>query len=328
MHRRGLLLAVPAALGLASPALAQPRWVPERTIRIIVAFPPGGSTDVVSRVIAEQLGTALGQAVVVENRGGASGMIGTEAAARSAPDGHTLLMTASGPQAINPSLFPSVPYDPVKGFAPIILVAVYPLLMVTPMDRAPTTVAEFIARAKANPGRLNYCSIGTGQPSHLAGELFKAMAGIEMTHVPYRGSGPAVTAAMAGECDVLFDSALSSGPQVRGGRLRALAVSTREAVGSWPELPTVAQAGAAAGLAGYDAYTWNALVAPAGTPEAAVARLNEEVGRILAAPRFRAQLEAQGAVPGGGTPQAMARFLDSEIAKWAAVIKAGDIRPE
>ena len=326
MRRRPLLQALP--LLLATPALAQPRWAPDRPVRIIVAFPPGGSTDVVSRLIAEQLGHALGQPVVVENRGGASGMIGTEVAARATPDGHTLLMTASGPQAINPSLFPNVPYDPVRGFVPIILVAVYPLLMVTPTDRAPKSVAEFIAHAKASRGRLNYCSIGTGQPSHLAGELFKAMAGIEMTHIPYRGSGPAVTAAMAGECDVLFDSALSSGPQVRGGRLRALAVSTETRVASWPELPTVAEAGAEAGLAGYDAYTWNALVAPAGTPEPAVARLNEEVGRILAAPRFREQLEAQGAVPGGGTPQAMAGFLDSEIAKWAAVIRAGNIRPD
>jgi tripartite-type tricarboxylate transporter receptor subunit TctC len=260
----------------------------------------------------------------VENRGGASGMIGTEVASRAAPDGHTLLMTASGPHAINPSLFPSVPYDPVRGFAPILLVAVYPLLMVTPMDRGPRSVAEFVAHAKASGGRLNYCSIGSGQPSHLAGELFKSMAGIEMTHIPYRGSGPAVIAAVAGECDVLFDSALSSGPQVRGGRLRALAVTTSQRLPSWPDLPTVAEAG----LPGYDAYTWNALVAPAGTPPAAVARLNAEVGRILAAPALRTQLEAQGAVPGGGSAAEMARFLDSEIGKWAEVIRAGGIKPD
>jgi tripartite-type tricarboxylate transporter receptor subunit TctC len=323
MRRRALLLATPPML-LAAPALAQAPWAPERPLRIIVAFPPGGSTDVVSRLIAEQLATALGQAVVVENRGGASGMIGTEVAARAAPDGHTLLMTASGPHAINPSLFPSVPYDPVRGFAPIVLVAVYPLLMVTPTNRGPNTVAEFIAHAKGSGGRLNYCSIGTGQPSHLAAELFKARAGIDMTHIPYRGSGPAVTAAVAGECDVLFDSALSSGPQVRGGRLKALAVSTERRVASWPDLPTIAEAA----LPGYDAYTWNALVAPAGTPPAAVARLNAEVGRILASPRFREALEAQGAVPGGGTPEGMAAFLDGEIRKWAEVIRAGNIRPD
>lgn len=320
MRRRSLLFAT-----LATPALASAPWAPDRPMRIIVAFPPGGSTDVVSRLIAEQLGTALGQAVVVENRGGASGMIGTEFAARAAPDGHTLLMSAAGPHAINPGLFPSVPYDPVKGFASIILVAIYPLLMVTPTNRGPNTVAEFIAHAKANPGRINYCSIGSGQPSHLAAELFKARAGIEMTHVPYRGSGPAVTATLAGECDVLFDSALSSGPQVRGGRLKALGVSTAGRLTSWPELPTIAEAGP---LPGYDAYTWNSLVAPAGTSPAAIARLNAEVGRILASPRFRAALEAQGAVPGGGTPEEMARFLESEIAKWAAVIRAGNIRPD
>jgi tripartite-type tricarboxylate transporter receptor subunit TctC len=324
MRRRALLLATPPML-LAAPALAQAPWAPERPLRIIVAFPPGGSTDVVSRLIAEQLGTALGQAVVVENRGGASGMIGTEAAARAIPDGHTLLMSAAGPHAINPSLFASVPYDPVRGFASVILVAIYPLLMVTPTNRAPNTVAEFIAHARANPGRLNYCSIGSGQPSHLAAELFRSRAGIEMTHVPYRGSGPAVTATVAGECDVLFDSALSSGPQVRGGRLKALGVSTAGRLASWPELPTIAEAGP---LPGYDAYTWNALMAPAGTPPAAVARLNAEVGRILASPRFREALEAQGAVPGGGSPEEMARFLESEIAKWAAVIRAGNIRAE
>jgi tripartite-type tricarboxylate transporter receptor subunit TctC len=325
MRRRRLLHALPLLAVPPSAALAQgAAWAPERPVRLIVAFPPGGSTDVVSRLIAEPLGAALGQPVVVENRGGASGMIGTEVAARAAPDGHTLLMTASGPHAINPSLFPSVPYDPVRGFAPIILVAVYPLLMVTPTNRGPNTVAEFIAHAKGSGGRLNYCSIGTGQPSHLAAELFKARAGIEMTHIPYRGSGPAVTAAVAGECDVLFDSALSSGPQVRGGRLKALAVSTERRVASWPDLPTIAEAA----LPGYDAYTWNALVAPAGTPPPAVARLSAEVGRILASPRFREALEAQGAVPGGGTPEAMAAFLDAEIRKWAEVIRAGNIRPD
>jgi tripartite-type tricarboxylate transporter receptor subunit TctC len=323
MRRRMLLSALPALL--AAPALAQPAWAPDRPMRIIVAFPPGGSTDVVSRLIAEQLGTALGQAVVVENRGGASGMIGTEFAARATPDGHTLLMTAAGPHAINPSLFASVPYDPVKNFAPIILVAIYPLLMVTPTNRAPNSVAEFIAWAKASAGRANYCSIGSGQPSHLAAELFKQRTGIEMTHVPYRGSGPAVTATVAGECDVLFDSALSSGPQVRGGRLKGLGVTTGSRLPSWPDLPTVAEAGP---IPGYDAYTWNALVAPAGTPEAAVARINAEVGRILAAPKFSEALQAQGAVPGGGTPGQMAEFLQTEIRKWAEVIRAGNIKPE
>ncbi len=323
MHRRTLLLAAPAA-ALAAPALAQPGWAPERPLRIIVAFPPGGSTDVVSRLIAEPLGAALGQAVVVENRGGASGMIGTEFAARAAPDGHTLLMSAAGPHAINPSLLPNVPYDPIRNFAPVILVAIYPLLMVTPTNRGPNTVAEFIAHAKANPGRINYCSIGTGQPSHLAAELFKARAGIDMTHVPYRGSGPAVTATVAGECDVLFDSALSSGPQVRGGRLKGLGVTTDRRLPSWPDLPTIAEAA----LPGYDAYTWNSLMVPAGTPPAAIARLNAEVGTILASPRFRQALEAQGAVPGGGTPEQMARFLESEIAKWAKVIRDGNIRPD
>lgn len=251
-------------------------------------------------------------------------MIGAEIVAHAAPDGYTLLMTASGPHAINVSLFPTVPYDPVRSFTPVVLTAVYPLLMVTPADRQSRTVAEFIDQARARPGRVNYCSIGPGTPSHLAGELFRSMAGIQMTHVPYRGSGPAVTDTVVGVCDVLFDSALSSGPQARQGRLRALAVSTAQRVAAWPELPTVAEAG----LPGYEAYTWTALVAPAGVPTEIVARLNTEVNAILRAERFREQLEAQGAVPGGGTPQELATFTEREIRKWAEVIRAGSIKVE
>ena len=304
------------------PALGQE--YPNRPIRVVVPYPPGGSTDVVARQIGQSLQEALHQPVVIENRGGASGMIGAEVVARAAPDGYTLLMTASGPHAINVSLFPTVPYDPVRSFTPIVLTAVYPLLMVTPADRQPRTVAEFIAHARANPGRVNYCSIGPGTPSHLAGELFRSMAGIEMTHVPYRGSGPAVTDTVAGVCDVLFDSALSSGPHARQGRLRALAVSTAQRVASWPELPTVAEAG----LPGYEAYTWTALVAPAGVTGEVVARLNAEVNAILQSAHFREQLEAQGAVPGGGTPQELAAFTEREVRKWAEVIRAGDIKAE
>jgi len=326
MHRRALpALVLGALLAAAMPvaATAQDAW-PQRPIRIIVPFPPGGSTDVVTRLIAEGIGGPLGQPVVVENRGGASGMIGAEVAARAPADGYTLLMGSSGTQSINISLFPNVPYDPVRSFAPIILTAVYPLLMVTPPDRRPDTVQAFIAHAKASDGRLNYCSIGTGQPSHLAAELFKSMAGVEMTHIPYRGSGPAVTAAMAGECDVLFDSALSSGPQVRGGRLKVLGISTAQRIPSWPDVPTIAESG----LPGYDAYTWTALYAPAGTPAPVIRRLNAEVGRFLASPRYRGALEAQGAVPGSGTPEELASFNAGEIRKWAEVIRAGNIRPD
>ncbi|WP_135468416.1 Bug family tripartite tricarboxylate transporter substrate binding protein [Crenalkalicoccus roseus] len=323
MRRRGLI-ALGAALATA-PAFAQtPAAWPERPVRIIVPFPPGGSTDVVTRLIAEGITGPLRQPVIVENRGGASGMIGAEAVARAAPDGHTLLMGSSGTHSINPSLFPNLPYDPVHHFAPVILTATYPLLMVTPPDRAPNTVQEFVAHARERAGRLNYCSIGNGQPSHLAAELFKAMAGIEMQHIPYRGSGPAILAAMAGECDVLFDSALSSGPQVRAGRLKVLAISTARRIPSWPDVPTIAESG----LPGYDAYTWTALYAPAGTPEPVIRRLNEEVGRFIASPRFREALEAQGAVAGGGTPEELARFNANEIRKWAEVIRAGNIRPD
>ncbi len=325
MRRRALWSLVLAATLALLPAggQAQANW-PERPVRIIVAFPPGGSTDVVTRLIAEGISGPLRQPVVVENRGGASGMIGTEQVARAAPDGYTLLMTSAGPHAINGSLFPSIPYDPVRQFSPIVLTAVYPLLVVTPTDRAPNSIQEFVAHARASAGRLNYCSIGTGLPSHLAAELFKARAGVDMVHVPYRGSGPAVVAAVAGECDILFDSALSSGPQVRGGRLKVLAVTSSQRVPSWANVPTVAEAA----LPGFEAATWTALVAPAGVPEPIIRRLNEEVGRFMASPRYRDALEAHGAIPGGGTPEELGRFIQAEINKWAEVIRAGNIRPD
>jgi tripartite-type tricarboxylate transporter receptor subunit TctC len=291
---------------------------------MVVAFPPGGSTDVVARLIAEGISGPLGQPVVVENRGGASGMIGTEQVARAAPDGYTLLMTSAGPHAINGSLFPSIPYDPVRQFSPIILTAIYPLLVVSPTNRGPNTIQEFIAHARASAGRLNYCSIGTGLPSHLAAELFKARAAVDMVHIPYRGSGPAVIAAVAGECDIMFDSALSSGPQVRGGRLKVLAVTSAQRVPSWADVPTVAESG----LPGFEAATWTAVVAPAGVPQPVIARLNAEIGRFQAGPRFRQALETQGAIAGSGTPEELGRFIQAEITKWAEVIRAGNIKPD
>jgi tripartite-type tricarboxylate transporter receptor subunit TctC len=286
--------------------------------------PAGGSTDIVSRFIGSKLSDALKRPVVIENRGGASGMIGAEAVAKSAPDGLTLLMTASGPHSINPSLFPKLPYDPARDSTPIVLTAVYPLLMVVPADHPARDVRSFIAWAQANRGKVNYCSIGPGTPSHLAGELFRAMAGIEMTHIPYKGSSQAITDAIAGQCAVLFDSALSSGPQVKAGELRALAITSKDRVASWQQLPTVAESG----LPGYEAYTWTALVAPAGTPRELIARYNIETNRVLSSAEYREKLDSQGAVPGGGTPEQLAAFAQAETAKWAKVIREGNITAE
>lgn len=305
-------------------ATATARGWPERPIRIVVPYPPGGTTDIVTRAIAKGMSEALHQSVVVENRGGASGMIGTEVVARSAADGYTLLSTGSGPHVVNISLFPKIAYDPVRDFAPISLLQIVPLLMVAPAAAPYDTVGQFIDWARANPGQANYCSIGPGTPSHLAGEMFKSMTKLDLTHVPYKGSGPAVIDVAAGVCPVLFDSAVSSGPQVRNGRLKALAISTAERVPSWKDVPTVSESG----VAGFDAYTWGALLAPAGTPAAVLDKLYRTVDGVLKSPEYTAMLAEQGAIPGKGTPADLAKFTNEEIAKWARVIQEGEIKVE
>lgn len=297
---------------------------PSRPIRIVVPYPPGGTTDVVTRAVAKGLSEALKQPVVVENRGGASGMIGTEIVATAPADGYTLLSTGSGPHVVNISLFPKIPYDPVRDFAPVNLLQVVPLLMVAPAGAPYDNVAQFVDWAKANPDKANYCSIGPGTPSHLAAELFKSMTKLALTHVPYKGSGPAVLDTAAGICPVLFDSAVSSGPQVRSGKLKALAVGSAERMPSWQDVPTVAESG----VPGFDAYTWGALLAPAATPKAIVARLHEAVAAVLVSPAFTDMLAAQGAIPGKGSPADLARFTDEEITKWARVIREADIKVE
>ena len=263
----------------AAPAAAED--YPTKPIKIVVPYPPGGTTDLITRVIAKGLNEAWKQPVVVENRGGASGMIGTEIVAKAPNDGYTLLSTGSGPHVVNVSLFPKIGYDPVKDFEPVSMVITIPLLMVAPADAPYRTVSEFIGWAKQNPDKANYCSIGPGSPSHLAAELFKSMAKVNLTHIPYKGSGPAIVDAIGGVCPVLFDSAVSSGAQVRSGKLKAIAIGTSERVASWQEVPTVAEAG----VPGFNAYTWGAMLAPAGTPKPIVDKLNAEIVRILGTPR-------------------------------------------
>lgn len=316
-----LALAALAAL-LPGIAAAQGTW-PERPIRMIVPFPPGGGTDNVARILAQHLQTALGQPVAVENRGGASGIIGTEAVARAAPDGYTLAMTASGPLSILPQMI-AVSYDPLRSFEHVAIPSVAPLLMVQPAGRQPRDVPSFIAWANANRGKVNYCSIGVASPSHLAAEMFLRGAGIEMTHVPHRGSGPALTDTIAGHCDVLFDSAGSSGPHVRDGRLAALGIGSPARNPGWPDLQTIAEQG----IAGYAASTWSGLVAPAGTPAPIVARLNAESLRVFASPAARGPLEAQGAVIAPFSPAEFTAYLREEIGRWGAVIRAGNIRAD
>lgn len=298
---------------------------PEKPVRIVVPYPPGGTTDILTRLLAQKLSDTWKQPVLVDNRPGGAAMIGSDLVAKSPADGYTLLSTGAGPHAINISLFPKIPYDPLKDFSPISLLSVNPLLMVVPAQLPVNTVVEYIAWVKANPAQANYCSIGAGSPSHLAAELFKSMTGLSLTHVPYSGSGTAIIAAIGGVCSVLFDSVLSSGPQVRNGKLKALATGNRQRLSSWPQTPALDEL---PGLQGYEAFTWGALLAPAGTPSEAITRINSDVTRILSLPEVRQRIEELGAIASPTSPQELDTFTRSEMRKWAKVIKEGQIKPD
>lgn len=297
---------------------------PDKPIRIVVPYPPGGTTDMLTRLVAQKLSESLKQPVIVDNRAGGAAMIGSDLVAKSAPDGYTLLSTGAGPHAINVSLFPKIPYDPLRDFSSVAMMSINPLLMVVPAAMPVNTVQEFIAWAKEHPTKANYCSIGLGSPSHLAAELFKPLAGIEMTHIPYSGSGTAITAAIGGVCSVLFDSVLSSGQHVKSGKLKVLATGNKQRLPAWPNVPTLAESG----LPTFEAFTWGAMLAPAGTPPEIVARLQTEMARIFTMPDVRQKIEDMGALPGGGTSAELDAFTRSEIRKWAKVIKDGNIKPE
>jgi tripartite-type tricarboxylate transporter receptor subunit TctC len=307
-----------------SSALAQATW-PTKPVKIVVPFAPGGTTDILARAMAPELSRAFGQQFIVENRAGAGGNVGADLVAKAPADGYTLLMATVGTHGINKALYDKLPYDPVKDFAPITLVAGVPNVMVMNAEKARAnninTVADFIAYAKRNPGRLNMASSGNGTSIHLSGELFKSMTGIFMTHIPYRGSGPALLDLVGGNMDVMFDNLPSSLPQIKGGKLKALAVTSAQRSGALPDVPTVEQAGGAA-LKGYDASSWFGLVAPAGTPADVVSRIQQEAAKSMATPAFKEKLLLQGAIPGGNTPQDFAKMIDAEIIKWAKVVKA------
>jgi tripartite-type tricarboxylate transporter receptor subunit TctC len=315
-----LLLGVLGGLGGES-AFAQ--TYPVRPIRMIVAYPPGGGTDIVGRMMGQRLGENLGQTVVVDNRGGATGNIGTEIAAHATADGYTLLMGNVAPNAINVSLFKKLPFDPVKDFAPVSLVAVTPNILVVQPSSPVKTVKDLIALAKSKPGTLNFPSAGVGSSSHLAGEMLKSMAGIDMVHVPYKGGGPALVALLSGQVQLMFATLPAAMPHVKSGKLRPVAVTTSHRSQALPELPTIAESG----VAGYEAATWYGLLAPAGTPKAIVDRLHAEIVKILATDT-RQRLAAQGFEPAGTTPAEFAGYIKSEIVKWVKVIKAAGIRPE
>ncbi len=322
--RRRWLQAAGLALACAATphAWAQAAAWPSKPVRTVVPFPPGGTTDILARAVAPELSKAFGQSFIVENRAGAGGNLGAEQVAKSAADGHTLLMGTVGTHGINRALYDKLPYDPIKDFAPVTLVAAVPNVMVVNADKAKAagiqTVQDFIRHAKARPGRLNMASSGNGTSIHLAGELFKSMTGTFMVHFPYRGSSPALLDLIAGNMDVMFDNLPSSMAHIRSGKLKALAVTSSQRSSALPDVPTIEEA---AGLKGFEASSWFGLLAPAGTSADIVARIQREVARSLTDPSVKEKLQAQGAIPSGNTPQEFARLIDAEHAKWAQVVK-------
>jgi len=303
-------------LALAGPAFSQP--FPTKPARLVVPFPPGGPLDAVGRSIAQKLSETWGQGVVVENKPGAGGNIGADLVAKSPPDGYTVVMGALSTHAVNPSLYASMPYDAQKDFAPITRVAITPNVLVVNPALPVHSVKELIAYAKANPGKLSFGSGSTGSAGHLAGELFKVDAGIDMVHVPYKGAAPATQALLAGDTQLMFDNLANAMAQVKAGKLRALAVTTAQRSRLAPELPTMAEAG----VPGFDISTWFGLLAPAGTPPDVIARWNADVTRILNSPDMRERLLAQGAEAAPDSPAEFRQFIAGELVKYARIVKA------
>jgi tripartite-type tricarboxylate transporter receptor subunit TctC len=319
---KSLALSCLLSIGVATGAFAQS--YPSKPIRLIVPFPPGGGNDVAGRIVAQRLTERLGQQVVVENRAGANGIVGLQALMQSPPDGYTVGVGAAGPLAVNPSIYAKLPYDSLKDFTPLTNVAVFPLLLVAHSSLPVKNLSELIVLAKAEPSRLNYASPGAGNSGHLAGELLNHMAGVRITHVPYKGQGPAVTDLLAGQVQLLWSSIPSVIGHVQSGKLRAIAIGSARRLESLPDIPTAAESG----LPGYEAYSWVGLIGPARMPPEVVGRLNREVVDIVRTPDFAEQLLKQGAVPDATTPEQFAAYIRSEIEKWGAVVKAAGIKAE
>ncbi|MCD0499466.1 tripartite tricarboxylate transporter substrate binding protein [Achromobacter sp. MY14] len=321
-RRRLLAAATLTAIALTLPAAQAQADYPERDVKIIVPFPAGGTTDIAARVVAAELGKTWNKPVVVDNKAGAGGNVGTAEAARAAADGYTLLMGTVSTHAINQSVYSKLPYDPVKDFVPVTLVIPVPnILEVNPKfadKHGIRTVADLIKYLKANPDSVNMASTGNGTSTHLSGELFQTMTGTRMTHVPYKGSSPALTDVMGGSADLIFDNLPSSMGYIKGGKLRPLAVTTAARSPALPDVPTMAEAG----VKGYEASSWFGLLAPAGTPPAIVEKIQRDVAAALQQAPVRAQLQAQGATPSGNTPAQFKQFMAQETAKWAKVVQA------
>jgi tripartite-type tricarboxylate transporter receptor subunit TctC len=317
----GMLLLVVACCAAAG---AQAQAYPSKPVRLILPFPPGGGTDVVGRLLAQKLGQALGQQVIVDNRAGAGGRIGTDLVAKSPPDGYTLLLATSSVMGTGPALYQKLPFDMPKDFAPVSLVAYTAYVLVAHPSVPATSVKGLLALAKSRPGQLTFASSGAGGASHLSGELFSAMAGVKMVHVAYKGSSPGMFSVVSGETDLMFNNALPALPQVKNGRLRALAVTTPLRSALLPEVPTVAESG----LQGFEVQQNYGVLAPAGTPREIVGRLNREIGKVMQTDDAKSRLLADGSEAKVSTPQEFEKVIIGEIEKWSKVIKQAGIKEE
>lgn len=312
------------ALALGMPSLAQGQNYPQRPIRVIVSFPPGGSTDFMARVLAQHLPALLGQTIVVDNRGGAAGTVGTDIAAKSEPDGHTLLVTADPPITIAPSVYPRLPYDPIRDLPAITEMINYPYVAVVHVSVPAKSLQELIALAKAQPGKLRYAHPGMGTGIHLGGELFKMMVGVDILSIPYKGGGPAMVAIVGNEAQLSFATPPSSLPHVKAGKLRPLAVTTSKRAAALPDLPTFAEAG----VPGYHVDGWVGLFAPAKTPPRVIERLYAEVGKVLQMPEVKQYVLSGGSEISGISPDATRAKIRKEIALWSKVVKNAGIKIE
>ncbi len=313
--------ALAAALALVAPAASLAQAFPAKPIRLVVTYPPGGGADLMARLIAPKMGEALGQPVVVENKPGASGQIGAGEVARAAPDGHTIMLDASS-FAVNPSLYSKLPYDPAKAFQPLAVLALYPNVLVVTPSFPPKDVRELVALAKSKPGTVAFASSGNGSAQHLAGELFKQRAGVDMTHIPYKGGGPALNDVIGGQVPVFFANIASGLAHVKGGKLRAMAVTGARRASSLPEIPTMAEAG----IPGYEVYEWNALFAPAGTPAPVVEKLAAAIAKALQSPEVRERVASLGGDLAGYGPKEAEKFVREQTELWGRVVKAGNIK--
>ena len=322
IHRRRLVLASAGSLLLPAAAHAQSAW-PTKPVRIVVPFAPAGTTDILARALTPELTKVFGQSFIIENKPGAGGNLGADAIAKSAPDGYSLLMGTVGTHAINAALYPKMPFDPVKDFVPVVLVAGVPNVLVMNPAKAESAgirnVADLVRFAKANPGKLNMASSGNGTSIHLSGELFKSVTGTYMVHFPYRGSGPALLDLIGGTMDLMFDNLPSALPHIKSGKLKALAVTSIQRSAALPDLPTIAETGGV--MKGFDASSWFGLFAPAGTPMDIVNRINQETAKSFQSPACQERLLSQGAIPGGPPPAEFAAFIAAETKKWSQVVK-------